>query len=433
MTKRTSLETRLLLATGSLLAILAATAITVWLLMNQFGEQTKQINAVNVPQLQRIAEIELEVTRASLQLRQAILARNPAERDAAIADIQDKKRLLETRLTEFENAVEPQDRAPETADLRALMTAFWAVGERNVALILEGRNADAFAFLVDNTIAARNNLLRPLAAEKKWQGEVLAERIRAAERFERKVSFLVVGVVIVVSLSMLALLVYLRRVTAQLGADPHELKRVADAVAEGDLSVAITTRPGDSRSVMAALRTMTQRLASTVHGVRAGAESVASASAQISSGNADLSSRTENQASALEQTTSSMEELGTTVRQNAEHARSALELARSAATLAQRGGETVDGVVQTMRGIHESSQKIADIIAVIDGIAFQTNILALNAAVEAARAGEQGRGFAVVATSRSAAPKPPRKSNRSITPAATASSRAARRSMKPAR
>ncbi|MBN9627879.1 MAG: chemotaxis protein [Acidovorax sp. SCN 65-28] len=175
----------------------------------------------------------------------------------------------------------------------------------------------------------------------------------------------------------------------------------ADEISHGNLSVHIPD-VGESRNEMAhllrSLNEMQQNLSRIVGHVRSGSENVATASSEIAQGNNDLSARTEQQASALQETAASMEQLNSTVRQNADNARQANQLAQSASTVAVHGGEVVSQVVDTMKGIHDSSSKIADIIGVIDGIAFQTNILALNAAVEAARAGEQGRGFAVVAS-----------------------------------
>ncbi|MRW85057.1 methyl-accepting chemotaxis protein [Pseudoduganella sp. FT26W] len=189
-----------------------------------------------------------------------------------------------------------------------------------------------------------------------------------------------------------------RALTRQLGGEPGDVAQVAGKIADGDLTVDVDLRQNDNRSVLFAMKSMRDSLGGIVGQVRNGTDTIATASAQIASGTQDLSARTEEQAGALEQTASSMEELTSTVKANADHARQATELARSASSVAQRGGVVVDEVIGTMGAINASSSKIADIIGVIDGIAFQTNILALNAAVEAARAGEQGRGFAVVAS-----------------------------------
>jgi methyl-accepting chemotaxis protein len=175
--------------------------------------------------------------------------------------------------------------------------------------------------------------------------------------------------------------------------------QIAQRVAAGDLTQRIEVRSKDETGqLMQALKDMNDGLVNIVGQVRSGTETMATASSQIAAGNMDLSSRTEQQASSLEETASSMEELTSTVKQNADNARQANQLAVSASSVADKGGAVVSKVVDTMASINESSKKIVDIIGVIDGIAFQTNILALNAAVEAARAGEQGRGFAVVAS-----------------------------------
>jgi methyl-accepting chemotaxis protein len=179
----------------------------------------------------------------------------------------------------------------------------------------------------------------------------------------------------------------------------QEAVKVAQTVAAGDLSSKIeVTRRDETGQLLLALRHMNQSLTGIVDNVRQGSSSIATGSAQIASGNADLSHRTEAQAANLQQAAASMEELTSAVRTNAETAQRAHQFAAGASEAASRGGEVVGQVVNTMQGITASSKKIGDIIGVIDGIAFQTNILALNAAVEAARAGEQGRGFAVVAS-----------------------------------
>ncbi|EJM95645.1 methyl-accepting chemotaxis protein [Herbaspirillum sp. YR522] len=190
----------------------------------------------------------------------------------------------------------------------------------------------------------------------------------------------------------------LRSIIGQLGGEPSDAAAIVERIAQGDLATPITLRARDQHSLLHSIKTMRDSLSGIVSGVRTGTDTIATGSQQIASGNLDLSSRTEEQASALEETASSMEELTSIVRQNADNARQANQLAASASAVAGNGGEVIGRVIHTMTEINDASRRIADIIGVIDSIAFQTNILALNAAVEAARAGEQGRGFAVVAS-----------------------------------
>jgi len=214
---------------------------------------------------------------------------------------------------------------------------------------------------------------------------------------EKLITSIVMAVIALVAGGIIAFWLT-RNVMQQLGGEPDYAVNIATGIAAGDLTAKIDLDEKNQASLLYAMKSMQDSLVALVGKVRSGTETIATASSQIASGNQDLSSRTEEQASSLEETASSMEELTSTVKQNADNARQANQLAQVASDTALKGGQVVANVVDTMGSISDSASKIADIIGVIDGIAFQTNILALNAAVEAARAGEQGRGFAVVAT-----------------------------------
>ncbi len=250
----------------------------------------------------------------------------------------------------------------------------------------------------EETPVWRNIRTRLMDFNKAKNAEVEQTKAEMAAFSQRMLTITLVLVVVALAVASAIVFWLVRHIMKQLGGEPAYAVEVARAISEGDFSKSVVLEKGDTSSLLYAMNAMRQNLTATVGDIRHSTEAIAVATREIATGNADLSSRTESQASSLEETASSMEELTSTVRQNAENARQANQLVVSTADVAVRGGQVVGQVVDTMASIKESSRKISDIIGVIDGIAFQTNILALNAAVEAARAGEQGRGFAVVAS-----------------------------------
>ncbi|MEO5932989.1 MAG: methyl-accepting chemotaxis protein [Duganella sp.] len=268
-----------------------------------------------------------------------------------------------------------------------------------IGLSLANKDAEAISYLLKDVRPLQSAYFKALDASAKLQRELATQLGKEAGANSNTAIFLLTLIALSAAvIGGLTAWAISRNLSRQLGGEPRDVVQLANAIAEGDLGQQFQPRRGDTASVVAAMRRMNDSLAKIVGEVRSGTNTIATASGQIAAGNADLSTRTEQQASSLEETASSMEELNSTVKLNADNARQANRLSITASDIALKGGTVVSQVVDTMSSINASSKKIVEIIGVIDGIAFQTNILALNAAVEAARAGEQGRGFAVVAS-----------------------------------
>ena len=395
---RMSVSSRLTMAFGMMICMLVVGSAMGLSGLDGMQRKIETFTNNRTPSLMLAGRWEGAVLQNARHMRNVLILSEPEQIKSELAAIRADQQTRATIVQDVSKLISSDSARESLQNISKAAQGYSGPENEFLRLAAAGNFDEARKELLDKVGPAESAYIEAIGKFASSLAEEARESSReSAASYEASRSRMLVLSLLAILLAGVVAFLFSRRLRIQLGGEPSYAARVATSIANGDLMVRVDVRPGDERSLLYAMGEMATSLRQLVGEVASGARVVADTSEQIAQGNVDLSQRTEEQACTLEETASSMEELTSTVMQNAESAKQANRLAHGASDVARKGGMVVGQVVSTMTAISDSSRKIADIIAVIDSIAFQTNILALNAAVEAARAGEQGRGFAVVA------------------------------------
>jgi methyl-accepting chemotaxis protein len=386
---------KLIASFGFMLVALVAVSVTSWWTLDRIEGSAQRVAERYVPQVTRISDVQSMMLRLSLEARHLMLVKTQAERDATLARIGKTRESMLALLKEFEENISTERGRELVKVIRERDILFWKLAGEVVGKVQAGQVDAAFAHLERALVPARDAMVAAIADQRRFQTELMLKAVEESNRAaDRANTAIIVGVTATILIALWASLSITRMLRGAFG----RAITVTQRIASGNLADEVYVRKGDEFGhLFGAIVDMQSRLHGVVSNVRSVADQIGRTAQEIEVANHALAGETRAQAESVAGTTESTQRMTESVRQSAASTESVTRLAAEASQVATSGGAVVGQVVETMKGIDDSSKRIAEIVGVIDGIAFQTNILALNAAVEAARAGEQGRGFAVVA------------------------------------